>query len=339
MAQYERVAKIGRAMMPASVLYSAEALPVLEDQKYLEAALSAEDLEKWTDLCQKRHYLAWLEHRRWCAYTRTMGYRFTDAFGKYYLERLHHKNDALKLHPCLVEARWPSEETKATYVFSSDAFWTTYAADADPYLVSADGDALDVHHILRFRSQKKAWDTLLKEPLETDGAKRTPQQQRHYDRVLKLKRNIESVDHCKYYDYFTGEFPKYVLGNVILAQLQSYLPIRPDEWEKQCEKWRVSGAFICENGDTKTWVVPVDCVLSYIKDRYALSIPVSQYRNGYDLAEGAIPEPFTIQFEGSFYAVDTPENQNKVKVIKETCEAAVHCAILEERAAVPTHFC
>ena len=28
-----------------------------------------------------------------------------------------------------------------------------------------------------------------------------------------------------------------------------------------------------------------------------------------------------------------------VKVIKETCEAAVHCAILEEQAAVPTQFC
>ncbi len=56
--------------------------------------------------------LAWLEHRRWNAYLRTIGYRSTDAY-ELYCEHSKdkkgddlvpsYKNHELKLHPCLVE--------------------------------------------------------------------------------------------------------------------------------------------------------------------------------------------------------------------------------------------
>ena len=47
--------------------------------------------------------LQWLEHRRWNAFLRTMGYQHTDCY-KAYLEHTHgHKQMEAKLHPCLVE--------------------------------------------------------------------------------------------------------------------------------------------------------------------------------------------------------------------------------------------
>lgn len=50
------------------------------------------------------HEMAWLEHRRWCAFTRVKGYRFTDAYSAYKDEsKGSYKHMDLKLHPCLVE--------------------------------------------------------------------------------------------------------------------------------------------------------------------------------------------------------------------------------------------
>ena len=49
------------------------------------------------------HRGAWLEHRRWNAFTRSRGFEWTDA-ENIYIKNLHdHKNLDLKLHPCLVE--------------------------------------------------------------------------------------------------------------------------------------------------------------------------------------------------------------------------------------------
>ncbi|MBE6688276.1 MAG: hypothetical protein E7588_03240 [Ruminococcaceae bacterium] len=50
-----------------------------------------------------RHRLAWLEHRRWNAFMRVSGFRFTDMYVHYYKEFGTHKSLSLKLHPCLVE--------------------------------------------------------------------------------------------------------------------------------------------------------------------------------------------------------------------------------------------
>lgn len=49
--------------------------------------------------------LAWLEHRRWNAFTRVKGFRSTDAYRKYTLkgDDGSYKQMELKLHPCLVE--------------------------------------------------------------------------------------------------------------------------------------------------------------------------------------------------------------------------------------------
>lgn len=57
---------------------------------------------------EQKHFLnrlAWLEHRRWCAFTRIKGFRHTAAYDVYarYKDVGSYKQMDLKLHPCLVE--------------------------------------------------------------------------------------------------------------------------------------------------------------------------------------------------------------------------------------------
>lgn len=49
------------------------------------------------------HRMAWLEHRRWNAFTRIKGFRHTDRYDKYAAITGKYKEMELKLHPCLVE--------------------------------------------------------------------------------------------------------------------------------------------------------------------------------------------------------------------------------------------
>lgn len=50
-----------------------------------------------------QHNLQWLEHRRWNAFLRTMGYRQTNDYEQYVQLTESHKQIEMKLHPCLVE--------------------------------------------------------------------------------------------------------------------------------------------------------------------------------------------------------------------------------------------
>ncbi|MBQ4066725.1 MAG: hypothetical protein IJD22_03665 [Clostridia bacterium] len=59
------------------------------------------------------HRLAWLEHRRWCAFLRTRGFSSTEEYVNYYDKYSSHKNMDLKLHPCLVESS--DKGIKATF--------------------------------------------------------------------------------------------------------------------------------------------------------------------------------------------------------------------------------
>ena len=52
---------------------------------------------------KEENNLIWLEHRRWCAFLRTMGYRQTELYSEYYSKTNSHKHNDFKLHPCLVE--------------------------------------------------------------------------------------------------------------------------------------------------------------------------------------------------------------------------------------------
>lgn len=68
-------------------------------KKYKALVHKCDDLEQ----AKKHHELAWLEHRRWNAFLRTMGYCQTNDYAKYFSLTKSHKQSDLKLHPCLVE--------------------------------------------------------------------------------------------------------------------------------------------------------------------------------------------------------------------------------------------
>ncbi len=49
------------------------------------------------------HRMAWLEHRRWNAFTRVYGFRHSSDYGVYAKQSGSYKHMDIKLHPCLVE--------------------------------------------------------------------------------------------------------------------------------------------------------------------------------------------------------------------------------------------
>ena len=74
----------------------------------------------YDDIHLKQHLLAWLEHRRWTAFTRTMGYQYSGEFKKnLQLNGENHKNMELKLHPCLIEAKKPVLYSDNNYINES----------------------------------------------------------------------------------------------------------------------------------------------------------------------------------------------------------------------------
>lgn len=99
--EYERLQKENREKC---ALYLKLAAVSFTDQKDL---LSGPERVAYRELQEKKEYLAWLEHRRWNAFTRTMGYRHVD------IQKLlagvgAQKDMRLKLHACLVEAEFPN---------------------------------------------------------------------------------------------------------------------------------------------------------------------------------------------------------------------------------------
>ena len=93
-------------------------------KKYVKIAMgeldqnSDEELEQiHKDMERKKHRLAWLEHRRWNAFTRTMGYQHIDAHKIFRLKKAQKDMD-IKLHSCLVEARCPDHKKESSYIYA-----------------------------------------------------------------------------------------------------------------------------------------------------------------------------------------------------------------------------
>lgn len=91
-------------------------------KEYINIVLSDSHKEFCTEvvykeLHSKKHLLAWLEHRRWNAFTRTMGYQYTCAESLFNVKNAQKDMD-LKLHSCLVEARLPRLADDDTYIYA-----------------------------------------------------------------------------------------------------------------------------------------------------------------------------------------------------------------------------
>ncbi len=73
---------VGSTVHPKDVLYSGKA----------------------AELWAKANDLAWLEHRRWNAFTRVMGFKYSEHYKKYMGFTGSYKHMSIRLHPCLVES-------------------------------------------------------------------------------------------------------------------------------------------------------------------------------------------------------------------------------------------
>lgn len=333
-ALYRRVAVVGNMNNPD--LHTPLPKPLVADSAvdYTAILLDAEDQSKWEDLCRKRHVLAWLEHRRWCAYTRTTGFRYTTAVEKYYAVEKSHKNMSLKLHPCLAEAHPPHAVSQPTYVC-----WNLPVAAEDERLQivlrealteeqlwaeNPDIDRVEMHHLPRWQAARAAWHHWA----EQAGAALarqdyTPQNRLDFkelfSRLFALESEIARTAPCKKYDYFIGEFPPFVLASDCRDILWKHMHISADKWEKICASWESRGAFLCQTEKGEEWVVPEDCVVEFLRRRYALTLK----------AEGTeMPKPFAFAFRKMWYAPDTWCNRRRVKRLKE------RRTILREQALV-----
>ena len=113
------------------------------------------------------HSLAWLEHRRWCAFLRIKGFRRPDEtkkqdFAQYYFKYLpehsgsDHKFISLKLHPCLVECSKQginAEFGKYGFVYDHTEF---SSVNAKPDLL--DSLSLKRHELNSKSEDFKRWD-------------------------------------------------------------------------------------------------------------------------------------------------------------------------------------
>lgn len=85
------------------------------------------------------HRLSWLEHRRWCAFTRIKGFRCSWDYDSYKGVTGSYKHMGLKLHPCLVECdqRGIRAPLRADYTVEEDKClqFTKGCPEADPDLL------------------------------------------------------------------------------------------------------------------------------------------------------------------------------------------------------------
>lgn len=116
-------------------------------KKYVQLALAessdsfnGEISDVYDDARFKRHLLAWIEHRRWNAFTRIMGYQYASAETLFKVKNSQ-KDTELKLHSCLVEARRPHLEERDTYIYAE--FTANGLVDVNTTFVSFSTKQLD----------------------------------------------------------------------------------------------------------------------------------------------------------------------------------------------------
>ncbi|MBR2860901.1 MAG: hypothetical protein IKB86_03595 [Clostridia bacterium] len=116
--------------------YKAEAKRAVEEYKKIASG----KIEFATSKEEKEHLkllnnMAWLEHRRWCAFTRVKGFRGTSAYANYAKEDVSgsYKQMDIKLHPCLVECDNKGIKAELTSQGIIDASTSLKCTDKDKF--------------------------------------------------------------------------------------------------------------------------------------------------------------------------------------------------------------
>ena len=207
---------------------------IAEDPKIL----TEEDKKLRKDVDTKAHLLAWLEHRRWCAFTRTMGYRHTSALAKNVSRCYTHKNMPLKLHPCLVEAALPGTARKRYILARFDG---SERLEKKSFLPedAKEKDLLDQLSYRVYEEKRKAFES-------ADAEKRK-----------KLEEPKKSD--FKEYDYYFHDFDAYCLPDEAAEKM--HLP----EWAIRllCRLHLMKGTFRYK--EKNTWFIPLDIVKKWLR--------------------------------------------------------------------------
>ena len=157
------------------------------------ASLADLDKGKSMDLEEKKHSLAWLEHRRWVAFTRTMGFRSTEALAENLSTTGTHKNMALKLHPCLVEAELREENGKKVFIHGTFDK-KGKLAKATVFSKNSDKDPLDSGSYDDLDLLSRSWQRLYR----------------------KEKDPKAKIDDFKKYDYYRYEYADCIRSSAFL---------------------------------------------------------------------------------------------------------------------------
>ena len=155
--------------------------------KLLQADPSGSNLTK-EEYEKLLHRISWLEHRRWNAFTRIMGYRSTKLCSTYYPRELSHKQVPLRLHPCLVECDDKGIRCGLDGEHYPQVMELTYLKNADRDLL--DDLSYEVYKMISALKEKAA----APDSLFTDAEKEKIKSLTGYD--------------FKFYDYFATEKPK-----------------------------------------------------------------------------------------------------------------------------------
>lgn len=231
--------------------------------------LSKDDQALHDQVEKKRHLLAWLEHRRWCAFTRTMGYRHTSALKQNLTRFGKHKNMPMKLHPCLVEAKLPvlTGEGRKEYILATFEKYKYLMKETILQYDDKDCDCLDQLSCQRFA---KEWEVVKalreKEEKRQDELKKKKEQTaKKWTFPWKKEKAPEEKEYddpklsdFKEYDYYYHDFGDYC----VLAEATRDL--RLPEWFARllCVTRLWKGAIRYK--EMKTWFIPQEIVENWM---------------------------------------------------------------------------
>ncbi len=207
------------------------------------------DAEYEKQLADASDRLAWLEHRRWNAYTRSRGFRGTTAYLSYFGATGSYKHMSLKLHPCLVECGWRGMNPAVTdgEILPDITKGETLPEITDE-LTLPDADvwaSFDYLDRLSYTLYRKLY---LKETEDENKEKK-----------LTVER-INGYD-FKMYDYPHHEYETYCTVDEAAARLS----VKAGCLVKRCDGGKVSGAV--HYPESKVWVIPQSYIDEKLKNR------------------------------------------------------------------------
>lgn len=277
-----------------------------------------EDKKSVKSFWDRKEGLAWLEHRRWNAFTRTMGFRHTSEYKKnFMLNGKNHKNMDLKLHPCLVEARKPEINGDNTYLqeILKDLFLNfdppkklqgsklleSLKCHYEQVLNTGSRITLDDLDLLdklscQWRMEISAANIPIIEnaienvkKIENDRSfdennKKEKEKQEKIAAIIKeMNKKLFGCEDFKLYDDYTHEFEKYMYEDKILDKLNGCNIRNP---QKFCSHKIIQECIPCDTKDGEIYLISVSSVKSALGKRY--KVLESKKENSFE-------------FEGAFY--------------------------------------